>query len=266
MTVFAFSRTATSRTRLVVTNDRDIQFALSDRTKPAPQYSYASLSSDLYELVPSILVNEGAISSIEMNSEQIIIDLEGADLKYSFEPDAAATGPVELNSHNYKRAPRVLPHSAPLPPRSSLDGTLKVWPPPLPPRLQTASLPTLPSRQMSIRTKPTLMPQWRQRSLVSCVLPPACGFTPTKPTSPLLPTTTVGWCTATLTAPSSSPTAVWHQVAKEVDLQSTISSGFRSFLVKLQTPRCKPISTPKLQPALLLTPPKPTPALERTLL
>ena len=114
--------------RLVVTNDRDIQFALSGPYEAGdPDAIYAVLSSDLYELVPGILVNEGAISSIEMNSEQIIIDLEGADLKYSFEPDAAVTGPVELNSHSYKLSPAGFTAlgTAAAVWRSSLDGTLE---------------------------------------------------------------------------------------------------------------------------------------------
>ena len=114
--------------RLVVTNDRDIQFALSGPYEVGdPDAIYASLSSDLYELVPGILVNEGAISSIEMHSEQIIIDLEGSDLKYSFEPDAAVTGPIELNSHSYKLSPAGFTAlgTAAAVWRSSLDGTLE---------------------------------------------------------------------------------------------------------------------------------------------
>ena len=114
--------------RLVVTNDRDIQFALSGPYEAGdPDAIYAALSSDLYELVPGILVNEGAISSIEMTSEQIIIDLEGADLKYAFEPDAAVTGPIELNSHSYKLSPAgfaALSTAAAIW-RSSMDGTLE---------------------------------------------------------------------------------------------------------------------------------------------
>ena len=114
--------------RLVVTNDRDIQFALSGPYEVGdPDAIYASLSPDLYELVPGILVNEGAISSIEMHSEQIIIDLEGSDLKYSFEPDAAVTGPIELNSHSYKLSPAGFTAlgTAAAVWRSSLDGTLE---------------------------------------------------------------------------------------------------------------------------------------------
>ena len=114
--------------RLIVTNDRDIQFALSGPYEAGdPDGIYAALSSDLYELVPGILVNEGAISSVEMTSEKIIIDLEGADLKYSFEPDAAATGPVELNSHSYKlsTAGFAALSTAAATWRSSMDGTLE---------------------------------------------------------------------------------------------------------------------------------------------
>ena len=62
-----------------------------------------------------------------MTSEQIIIDLEGADLKYAFEPDAAVTGPIELNSHSYKLSPAgfaALSTAAAIW-RSSMDGTLE---------------------------------------------------------------------------------------------------------------------------------------------
>ena len=114
--------------RLVVTNDRDIQFALSGPYEAGdPDAIYAALSGDLYELTPGILINEGAISSIEMTAEQLIIDLEGSDLKYAFEPDAAVTAPVELNSHNYKLPPAsftALSAAAAIW-RSSMDGTLE---------------------------------------------------------------------------------------------------------------------------------------------
>ena len=114
--------------RLVVTNDRDIQFALSGPYEAGdPDAIYAALSSDLYELVPGILVNEGAISSIEMTSTEIVIDLEGSDLKYAFESDATATGPVELNSHSYKLSPAGFAglSTAAAIWRSSMDGTLE---------------------------------------------------------------------------------------------------------------------------------------------
>ena len=56
-----------------------------------------------------------------------IIDLEGSDLKYSFEPDAAVTGPIELNSHSYKLSPAGFTAlgTAAAVWRSSLDGTLE---------------------------------------------------------------------------------------------------------------------------------------------
>ena len=114
--------------RLIVTNDRDIQFALSGPYETGdPDGIYATLSSDLYELVPGILVNEGAISSIEMDSEKVLIDLEGADLKYLFELDTDATAPVELNSHTHKLPPAGFAalSAAASTWRSSMDGTLE---------------------------------------------------------------------------------------------------------------------------------------------
>ena len=197
--------------RLVVTNDRDIQFALSGPYEAGdPDGIYAALSSDLYELVPGILVNEGAISSIEMTSEKIIIDLEGADLKFSFEPDAAVTGPVELNSHSYKLSPAgfaALGTAAAIW-RSSMDGTLE--------GLSTAITTEIADRIAAITAE-----EQRVDALI------ASGM----------------WLFATQADfPAAADNhgrvvhshadgaifyahgGMWHQVAKEVDLQSTIDS------------------------------------------
>ena len=197
--------------RLIVTNDRDIQFALSGPYEAGdPDGIYAALSSDLYELVPGILVNEGAISSIEMTSEKIIIDLEGADLKYSFEPDAAATGPVELNSHSYKlsTAGFAALSTAAATWRSSMDGTLE--------GLSTAITTEIADRIAAITAE-----EQRVDALI------ASGM----------------WLFATQADfPAAADNhgrvvhshadgaifyahgGMWHQVAKEVDLQTTINS------------------------------------------
>ena len=197
--------------RLIVTNDRDIQFALSGPYEAGdPDGIYAALSSDLYELVPGILVNEGAISSIEMTSAKIIIDLEGADLKYSFEPDAAATGPVELNSHSYKlsTAGFAALGTAAATWRSSMDGTLE--------GLSTAITTEIADRIAAITAE-----EQRVDALI------ASGM----------------WLFATQgDFPAAADNhgrvvhshadgaifyahgGMWHQVAKEVDLQSTIAS------------------------------------------
>ena len=197
--------------RLIVTNDRDIQFALSGPYEAGdPDGIYAALSSDLYELVPGILVNEGAISSVEMTSEKIIIDLEGADLKYSFEPDAAATGPVELNSHSYKLSTAGFAglSTAAATWRSSMDGTLE--------GLSTAITTEIADRIAAITAE-----EQRVDALI------ASGM----------------WLFATQADfPAAADNhgrvvhshadgaifyahaGAWHQVAKEVDLQSTIAS------------------------------------------
>ena len=197
--------------RLIVTNDRDIQFALSGPYEAGdPDGIYAALSSDLYELVPGILVNEGAISSVEMTSEKIIIDLEGADLKYSFEPDAAATGPVELNSHSYKlsTAGFAALGTAAATWRSSMDGTLE--------GLSTAITTEIADRIAAITAE-----EQRVDALI------ASGM----------------WLFATQADfPAAADNhgrvvhshadgaifyahgGMWHQVAKEVDLQTTIAS------------------------------------------
>ena len=114
--------------RLIVTNDRDIQFALSGPYEAGdPDAIYAALSSDLYEVTPGILLNEGAISSIEIDAAKIVIDLEGSDLKYAFMADAEVTGPVEVSDYTYKLTEdgfSVLTAAAQTW-RSSMDGTLE---------------------------------------------------------------------------------------------------------------------------------------------
>ena len=76
-----------------------------------------------------------------MNSEQIIIDLEGSDRKFTVMPDAVVTEATEIADHTWKLTLRVLPRCLLLP----LHGApawmerLKVWLPPSPPRRPTAA-------------------------------------------------------------------------------------------------------------------------------
>ena len=144
-----------------------------------------------------------------MTSEKIIIDLEGADLKYSFEPDAAATGPVELNSHSYKlsTAGFAALGTAAATWRSSMDGTLE--------GLSTAITTEIADRIAAITAE-----EQRVDALI------ASGM----------------WLFATQADfPAAADNhgrvvhshadgaifyahgGMWHQVAKEVDLQSTIA-------------------------------------------
>ena len=197
--------------RLIVTNDRDIQFALSGPYEVGdPDGIYAALSSDLYELVPGILVNEGAISSIEMTSEKIIIDLEGADLKYSFEPDAAATGPVELNSHSYKlsTAGFAALGTAAATWRSSLDGTLE--------GLSTAITTEIADRIAAITAE-----EQRVDALIASgmwLFADQAAFPPAADNHGRVVHSHADG------AIFYAHGGMWHQVAKEVDLQTTIDS------------------------------------------
>ena len=62
--------------RLIITNDADIRFAASGPFESGdPAVIYAALAADLYEIAPGVLINEGAIGSIEINPDEIVIDL-----------------------------------------------------------------------------------------------------------------------------------------------------------------------------------------------
>ena len=114
--------------RVIVTNDADAKFALSGPFESGdPDAIYAALAPDLYEIAPGILLNEGAIGSVDSSNGELIIDLEGDDRRYKFIPDAVVTGPEEYADHTWK-----LPQAsfdalvaASATWRSSMDGTLE---------------------------------------------------------------------------------------------------------------------------------------------
>ena len=197
--------------RLIVTNDRDIQFALSGPYEHGdPDAIYAALAVDLYELTPGILVNEGAISSIEMTDETVLIDLEGADLKYFFEHDAAATGPVEINSHTYKLPTtsfnnlRIAAGNW----RSSMDGTLE-------------SLSTAITTEIADRIAAITAEEQRVDALIASgmwLFADQAAFPPAADNHGRVVHSHADG------AIFYAHGGMWHQVAKEVDLQSTISS------------------------------------------
>ena len=114
--------------RLVVTNDRDIIFSLSPLfTAGDPDAIYAALSADLYEVTPGVLLNEGAIGKVVITAEKIIVDLEGSDLPFEFVPDAEATEAKETQDHLWALTPASFASltAAAAVWRSSLDGSLE---------------------------------------------------------------------------------------------------------------------------------------------
>ena len=74
-----------------------------------------------------MLLNEGAIGSVEITAEKIIIDLEGSDRKFTVMPDAVVTEPTEIADHTWKitEAGFTALSTAAAAWRSSMDGTLE---------------------------------------------------------------------------------------------------------------------------------------------
>ena len=197
--------------RIIVTNDADVKFALSGPYEAGdPDAIYATLSTDLYELAPGVLLNEGAIGSVEITAEKIIIDLEGSDRKFTVMPDSVVTEPTEIADHTWKitEAGFTALSTAAAAWRSSLDGTLE--------GLSTAITTEVADRIAAITAE-----EQRVDALI------ASGM----------------WLFATQADfPSAADNhgrvvhshadgaifyahgGLWHQVAKEVDLQSTIAS------------------------------------------
>ena len=197
--------------RVIVTNDADVKFALSGPYESGdPDAIYATLATDLYEVATGVLVNEGAISSVEYDAEKITIDLEGSDRKFTFLSDAVVTEVTEVADHTWKlpTATFTALGTAAGTWRSSMDGTLE--------GLSTAITTEVADRIAAITAE-----EQRVDALI------ASGM----------------WLFATQgdfpaaadnhgrVVHSHADGAIffahagtWHQVAKEVDLQSTIAS------------------------------------------
>ena len=113
--------------RVIVTNDADVKFALSGPYESGdPDAIYAALAVELYELTPGILINEGAVSSVELSASEIKIDLIGSDLKYVVRLNGDLDEAKEIADHTWE-LPSVgfgLLTAAASSWRSSLDETL----------------------------------------------------------------------------------------------------------------------------------------------
>ena len=113
--------------RVIVTNDADVKFALSGPYESGdPDAIYAALAVELYELTPGILINEGAVSSVELSASEIKIDLIGSDLKYVVRLNGDLDEAKEIADHTWE-LPSVgfgLLSAAASSWRSSLDETL----------------------------------------------------------------------------------------------------------------------------------------------
>ena len=84
--------------RVIRTTDADVSFALSGPYEAGdPDAIYAALSADLYEIATGVLINEGAIGSVDHDASQIILDLKGSDRAFVFKrsEDAGQVDPIE---------------------------------------------------------------------------------------------------------------------------------------------------------------------------
>ena len=114
--------------RIIITNDADVKFALSGPYESGnPTTIYNTLAADLYEVATGVLVNEGAIGSVEIEATKITIDLEGSDRKFTFMPDADVLAATEVADHTWKltTAGFAALSTAAAAWRSSMDGTLE---------------------------------------------------------------------------------------------------------------------------------------------
>ena len=201
--------------RVIITGDKDLQFAASGAPYEVgdPDGIYATLSADLAEVIEDkLLINPSAISSVKYNAEEVIIQIEGDARRWRFLPsgDPDLLGPKEIADHTYEltAAGFTALSTAAGTFRESVDGTLE--------GLNTAITTEIADRIAAITNE-----EARVDDLI------ASGM----------------WLFATQADFPDAATnhgrvvhshadgaifyahgGMWHQVAKEVDLQSTISS------------------------------------------
>ena len=198
--------------RLVVTNDRDITFSLSPLFTPGdPDAIYAALAADMYEVTEGVLLNEGAIGKVVITAEKIIVDLEGSDLPFEFVADAEATEAKEVQDHLWALTPAGFAAltTAAAAWRSSLDGSLE-------------GLSEAITQEVADRIAAITAEEQRVDALIASGM---WLFADPRQTSPsaadnhgrVVHSHADG-------AIFFAHAGTWHQVAKEVDLQSTIAS------------------------------------------
>ena len=197
--------------RVIVTNDADIKFALTGPYESGdPDVVYAELSSELHEVAEGVLLNEGAISSIERTDEMIVIDLKGSDRKFAFMPSADVIAPVEVSDHTWKitEAGFAALMTASAAWRSSMDGTLE-------------GLADSVAQEVADRIAAITAEEQRVDALI------ASGMWLFADQASFPDATTNHGRVVHSHADGAifyAHGGMWHQVAKEVDLQTTIAS------------------------------------------
>jgi len=93
--------------RVIITGDKDLQFAASGAPYEVgdPGGIYATLSANLAEILEDeLLINPSAISSVKYTAEEIIIQVEGDNRAWRFRPssDPDLLGSKEIADHTYE--------------------------------------------------------------------------------------------------------------------------------------------------------------------
>ena len=264
--------------RLVIVDDADIRFALSGPFEQGdPDAIYTALSADLYEIADGILINEGAVSSVDMEPNSTTIDFNGEDHTYKFKPDADATGATEVASHTWTLSPTAFAalNTAAATWRSSLDGTLEGLSSAIADEVaervsDVARLDADLAAETAARIAAITAEEQRVDALIASgmwLFADQAAFPPAADNHGRVVHSHADG------AIFYAHGGMWHQVAKEVDLQSTIDSvaneatarvaGDDALSARLDTLEADPRLPLQLQlemPPLFL-PPTPTPTL-----
>ena len=197
--------------RVIVTDDADVKFALSGPYETGdPDAIYAVLAADLYEITPGVLLNEGAVTKVDMDPSALTIELEGSERRFKFLLDDEVTEATEFGDHTWKlpAAGFAALSTAAGNWRSSLDGTLE--------GLSTAITTEVADRIAAITAE-----EQRVDALIASgmwLFADQAAFPPAADNHGRVVHSHADG------AIFYAHGGMWHQVAKEVDLQSTISS------------------------------------------
>jgi hypothetical protein len=199
--------------RVIRTTDADVRFALSGPYELGdPDAIYAALSADLYEVASGVLINEGAIGSVEHDASQIIIDLKGSDRVFIFKrsEDAEQVDPIETADRRW-----ILPQAS----FDSLKAAAAIWRSSVDGELE--SLSSAITAEAAARVAADDAEVARVDALIASgmwLFADQAAFPPAADNHGRVVHSHAD------AAIFFAHGGIWHQVAKEVDLQTTIAS------------------------------------------
>jgi hypothetical protein len=202
---------STKVARVIVTDDADVKFALSGPFESGdPDAIYAALAADLFEITPGVLLNEGAVAKVDLDPSTLTIELDGSERRFKFLLDDEVTEATEFGDHTWKltAAGFAALSAAAGTWRSSMDGTLE--------GLSTAITTEVADRIAAITAE-----EQRVDALIASgmwLFADQAAFPPAADNHGRVVHSHADG------AIFYAHGGMWHQVAKEVDLQTTIAS------------------------------------------